>query len=102
MTGVSSNGRPPILDTETERELLYHRLVDHVSAILPNALRPELTVGADADAITAMVLTGPLRNLRVLSARQLAVLLAAEANPGVGYEIHEPPRYGEAEIENVR
>jgi hypothetical protein len=72
-----------------------------VSGLLPGMLRPELTVGSDADVITSMVLTGLLHKLRVMSARQLAVLLAAEANRGVGYVIHEPPHYTADEIGNV-
>jgi hypothetical protein len=99
---MSETARPEVLNLETERELLQQRLAGEVAQILPLALKPELTVGENADAIASMAVTGVLRYLRVMSARQVAVLLAQEANVHVGYVIHEPPRYSAEEIGNVR
>lgn len=92
-----SSERPEILPVETEREVLFQRLIDALDAG-KHGLRPDLTVAEGWDTIAAMAVTGVLRHLRVMSARQLAVLLAQEANRGVHYVIHEPPRYTGEEI----
>ena len=89
--------RPEILDLDTEREILFGVLIDAMSAG-KLALRPDLTVAEGWETIAAMAVTGVLRRLRVMSARQMAVLLSREANGSEGWTIHEPPRYSEAEI----
>ena len=86
-----------ILDLDDERETLYDLLIDRVSGPARHALNPDLTVRDNMEVITAMVLTGVLHHLRVLSARQLGVLLGAEANRHEGWTIHEPPQYTDAE-----
>jgi hypothetical protein len=94
------DARPEILDIATEQEILFRRLID---AMAPGklALRPDLTVAEGWDAIAAMAVTGVLRRLRVMSARQLAVVLAYEANRGEGWVIREPPHYSAEEIEDA-
>lgn len=85
--------RPEIVSTEAEQEILFARLCDAMAGALRRAVRPGVTVGGDADEIAAAAVTEVLRSLRVMSARQVAVLLAQEANRGSVYVIHEPPRY---------
>lgn len=94
---MTEAARPEIVSVETEREILHSRLID---AMRPGqlALRQDLTVAEGWPAIAGMAVTGVLRALRVMSARQLAVLLADEANRGSGYVIHEPPHYSPEEI----
>lgn len=93
--------RPEILDVATEREILFNRLIAAMAGG-KRALRPDLTVAEGWDAIAAMAVTGVLRRLRVMSGRQLAVLLGQEANGGEGWVIEEPPRYSADEIEDAR
>ncbi len=95
------DARPEILPMETEREILFQRLIDAMSAG-KHALRPDLTVAEGWEAIAAMAVTGVLRRLRVMSARQLAVLLAQEANGGEAWVIEEPPHYTAREIDDAR
>ncbi len=96
-----SGERPEILSMEDEREILFGCLIDAMSAG-KFGLRPDLTVAEGWETIAAMAVTGVLRRLRVMSARQMAVLLAREANGGEGWTIHEPPRYTDEEIAGVR
>jgi hypothetical protein len=94
------DARPEILPIDTEGQILFTRLVD---ALGPGklALRQDLTVAEGWDAIAAMAVTGVIRRLRVMSGRQLAVLLADEANGGEGWLIREPPHYSADEIEDA-
>jgi hypothetical protein len=92
---------PDILPVDIEREILFSRLIDALSPG-KRALRPDLTVAEGWDTIAAMAVTGVLRRLRVMSARQLAVLLADEANRGEHWVIREPPHYSEAETEEAQ
>jgi hypothetical protein len=89
-----------IVDTETETEILFQQVCASVRVGL-RGLRQELTVKEASDAIAAMAVTGVLERMRVMSGRQLAVLLAREANRHAGYVIHEPPRYSADEIADV-
>jgi hypothetical protein len=89
---------PEILALEDEREILFSRLISSISGPLRHALEPGLTVADGAEAITAMAVTAVVHRLRVLSARQLAVLLAAEANRHEHQVIREPPHYTAEEI----
>lgn len=91
-------GRLQILDPAAEREILRARVHARVVRSLAHALRPDTTVGDGAGAIAAMAATSVLSALRVMSGRQLAVLLAAGADRHASYVIREPPRYTEAEI----
>jgi hypothetical protein len=97
MEAMMSDPTPEILPLETEREILFNYLIDAMRGG-KLALRQDLTVAEGWETIAGMAVTGVLRRLRVMSARQLAVLLAAEANGGEGWVIHEPPRYTAAEI----
>lgn len=101
MSETGDDASPGILDTETEQEILYQRLVDYVERGLGNAMRPGLTVSDGAGAIAAMAVTGVLWRLRVMSGRQLAVVLAGEANRGEGWTVQEPPRYTAEETGDV-
>lgn len=83
-----------------EHEILFQRLVDYVTRNLRYGVRPELAAGGDLRAIVAMAATGVLHHLRVMSARQAAVLLAREANRHEGWVIREPPQYSADEIED--
>jgi len=90
---MNEDASPEILPMETEQEVLYSRLVDALGAE-ELALRPELTVADAWDcAVAPMAVTRVLRALRVMSARQVAVLLAQEANRHSHYVIREPPHY---------
>jgi hypothetical protein len=100
VTTNGETGRPEILDTGTEKELLYSRARNQVLIGL-SAVRQDITVADAADAIAGMAVTGVLSALRTMSGRQLAVLLAQEANRHAGYVIHEPPRYPPEEIAEV-
>lgn len=93
--GRMTDERPEIVPVDTEREILFSRLIDSLS---PASLRPDLTVAEGWHTIAGMAVTGVLRRLRVMSARQLAVLLGDEANRHEGWVIHEPPRYTDEEI----
>lgn len=94
--------RPVILDVETEREVLFQRLCARVERGLRITLQPGLTVADGSVAMAGTAATEVLAALRVLSARQLAVLLAQEANSGRHHVIHEPPRYTAEETEDAR
>lgn len=93
---------PVILDADTEREILFQRLVSEISRVGRHGLNTEMTVGDGLEAVTAMVVTGALRYLRVMSARQLAVLLGTEADHRSGWVIREPPRYTAEETDDAR
>ena len=90
-----------MLDTGTEREILVSRLeyaVEHV-------WRELLTSGPGGEpgefALSSTAVPAVLRAMRVMSARQLAVLLADEADRKAATVIEEPPRYTAEEIANV-
>lgn len=102
MTGSteSTGGHPQIIAVEAEQEILYQRACAGVRAGL-RAVRQELAVAEATDMIAAMAVTGVLDVLRGLSARQLAVLLAREADHRAARVIHEPPRYTAGEIADV-
>jgi hypothetical protein len=91
--------RPVILDGDTEREVLFQRLVSEISRVGRHGLNLEMTVGDGLEAVTAMVVTGALRYLRVMSARQLGVLLGTPADHRSGWLVREPPRYTAEEID---
>lgn len=93
--------RPEIADMDQEKQILMDRLIENISGPLRHMLKPGLTVGEDAEVIVGSVIVGALHHLRVMSARQMAVLLAAEANRHEGWTIHEPPHYTKEEIEGV-
>jgi len=95
MGGVSDDEEGPveIIGTEAERDILYEQACDRVERLLLSALAPEVTVGEGAPLIASMAVTAVLRRLRVMSARQMAVLLGEEANRHERHVIHEPPRY---------
>lgn len=91
-----------ILDADTEREILFQRLVSEISRVGRHGLNTEMTVADGLEAVTAMVVTGTLRYLRVMSARQLGVLLGTEADHRSGWVIREPPRYTAEETDDAR
>src|ERR1035441_5944119 len=135
---MSEDARPEILPVETEREILFGRLVSSLSSTSLNPdltvaggwhiiagtavvgvlrqlqvmsappqaalhpLNPDLTVAGGWHIIAGTAVVGVLRQLQVMSARQLAVLLADEANRHEGWVIHEPPRYTAEEIDDAR
>lgn len=84
-----SDGTPEILGTDAEREVLISRLENAVEGAWRSRLRP----GGEPFDLATTAVTAVLRSLRVLSARQLAVFLAGEANRHQEVTIHEPPRY---------
>ena len=88
---------PEILDADTEREILISRLADRVE----HAWRAQLRPGAEPFDLSATAVTAMVGALRVLSTRQLAVLLAGEANRHEEHVIHEPPQYTAGEIEDA-
>lgn len=87
-----------IVSTDVESEILYERARSVVEYGLRSGLGPRATVKDDAVVIATTALVNLLRWLRTLSARQLAVLLADEANRGLICVIHEPPEYTAAEM----
>ncbi len=91
--------RPEILPVDTEREILLGRLID---AMAPGrlGLSEDLAeaMAEEWDVVAGAVIHEALRRLRVMSARQLAVLLAAEADRHRRYVVEEPPRYTDGEI----
>lgn len=96
-----SSDTPEILSTDTERGILTGRLEDAVERTWRIGVRSDLLPAKEqAFALSCVAVTAVLRALRVLSARQLAVLLAAEADRGRETVIHEPPRYTAQEIED--
>jgi hypothetical protein len=92
--------RPEILSLEDEREILFSRVCGQARIAL-SGMRPDLTVAEAQDVTASLATAGALQALRVMSARQLAVLLAKEAGPGVRSEIREPPHYPAEETGNV-
>ena len=98
---MAAGEQPEITDTGTEKEILYQRVCEQVRQTLTYAVQQEITVAEGKSVIAAMAVTAVLARLRVMSGRQVAVLLAQEADRHAGYEIHEPPRYSASEIENV-
>ena len=96
---MTEEPRPEILPVETEREILFGRLVSSLSS---TSLNPDLTVAGGWHIIAGTAVAGVLRQLQVMSARQLAVLLADEANRHEGWVIQEPPRYTAEEIDDAR
>jgi hypothetical protein len=90
--------RPEIVSTDDEREILFGRLCASTARSLRLGLRPEITVGGGPGSIAEAAVTGLLRRLRVMSARQLAVLLGTEADRGRACVIEEPPRYTAQEL----
>ena len=97
---TDDTARPEILSLEDEREILFSRVCDQARIAL-SAVRPDLTVAEAQDVTASLATAGALQALRVMSARQLAVLLAKEADPHVRSEIREPPHYSAEEIGNV-
>jgi hypothetical protein len=97
----TDDARPEILPVDTEREILYGYLIDAMRAG-KLALRPDLTVAEGWHTIADVAARGVLHRLRVMSARQLAVLLATEANGGEGWLVRESPHYSAGEIEDAR
>jgi hypothetical protein len=91
--------RPVIIPVDTEKEILYQQVCERVRGVL-GAVRQDLTVGETIDTVAGLATTAVLRALRVMSARQLAVLLAEPANRHERLVIHEPPRYDDTEIGN--
>lgn len=100
MTADEQYERPEILPLEDEREILYARACEQVRIGL-SIVRQDMTVAEATDAICGMAVQGVLSALMFMSGRQMAVLLAREASHGVGYTIHEPPRYTAEEIDEV-
>jgi hypothetical protein len=94
MAGMSEDGSPEILATGTEREILTGRL----EYAIERAWRQQLVPGAGEFALSSTAVTAVLRALRLMSARQFAVLLAAEADRKARCVIREPPRYTAGEI----
>jgi hypothetical protein len=80
-----------ILGLAEEWALLYDQLVDAVDRGF-GALRDPPDEEA-AQHMADLAVAGVLRRLRVMSARQLAVVLAAEANRGEVRLVCEPSDY---------
>lgn len=87
-----------IVSTDVEQQILYERACSVIEYGLLSGLAPEATVKDDALPIASSAVANILRWLRTLSARQLAVLLADEANRGLICVIREPPEYTAAEM----
>lgn len=95
---MTDRQRPGIVSTDDEREILFGRLCASTARSLRLGMRPEVDAGGDPDGIAEVAVTGLLRRLRVMSARQLAVLLGTEADRGRACVIEEPPRYTAQEL----
>lgn len=93
-----SSDTPEILSTDAEREILVSRLEDAVERAWRNHLVPGISGEPGGFALSSTAVTAVLRGLRVMSARQVAVLLAAEANRHEEHVVREPPRYTAQEI----
>jgi hypothetical protein len=94
------DGRPVIVPVDIETEILFQRVCEQVEAGL-GAVRQDLPVGEVAGTVAGLAATVVLRALRVMSARQLAVLLAEPANRHEQHVIREPPPYTGTEIADV-
>jgi hypothetical protein len=68
---------------------------------LKTSIQPDATVSENDEAIAAMAVTVVLHRLRVMSARQVAVLLSTTANRHESWHLFEPPRYTAEEIEDA-
>lgn len=99
--GAVPDTSPEILSVEAEREILFQHLVAGITGPLRCSLKPGLTVEEGAETITAMAVTGVLHRLRVMSARQMSVLLGMEANRHEHWVIREPPHYTAEEIDGA-
>ena len=101
---MSDEDRPEILGMSAEREILISQLGLAIERAWRRRVRPDLVPGEEqAFALSSTAVTAVLMTLPLLSARQLAILLADadeadRKNPRV---ICEPPHYSADEIENV-
>ena len=77
-----------VIGIDDEREILYDQLCDAVESAFAHH--------KDGKGYPEAAVTAILRRLRVMSARQVAVLLAQEANRHERWVIHEPPDYSDA------
>jgi hypothetical protein len=102
MKGAHYSSGPEILDRDAEQEVLSEQVITQVERTVRLTLRNDLTVVEGARTIAAMAVTGVLQSLRFMSGRQMAVLLAREADTGTGYLIREPPHYTAEDIAAVR
>jgi hypothetical protein len=97
-----TNERPEILPVGTEQEILFHRACARARTSL-NALKRDRAMDDDEiDGITEAVARGVLAALRVMSGRQVAILLAQEASRHAEHVIREPPRYSAEEVADAR
>lgn len=82
------------LDKDEEVELLHDQLAATVTVGIRHGLRVAEKLSEDEiEAIARMAAVGVIRRLRVMSGRQVGVLLEDRPNRHEGWVIHEPPRY---------
>jgi hypothetical protein len=82
------------LDKDDEVEILRDALADAVKVGLRHGLRCTAELPDDElDQIAAFAVVGVIRRLRVMSGRQLGVVMEDRPNRHEGWVIHEPPQY---------
>jgi hypothetical protein len=89
---MAEAGRPQILSLAAEREVLRDLLHARVRRSLTAGIREDVTVAGGADIIAAAAVSAALARLRIMSGRQLAILLAT---------VHEPPHYDDSRAADV-
>jgi hypothetical protein len=84
------------VDKEDEYDLLRGLLTESVERGLRQTRRTEFMSDEQVYAVAQITVSSMIRRLRVLSARQLGVILEDRPNRHESWVIHEPPKYVES------
>ena len=85
-----------MIDQDDEQEILHEELIQAVMVTFTMVPALESVEPAVLNRAASLAAIGVIRRLRVLSGRQVAVLLADEPNRHEVRVIHEPPKYATA------